>query len=95
MLLQVYRDNVMKKTVVYEWVTCFSEGRESVTDEERSGQPAIRTEENTAKVHRTVCENCQLTVRNKEDQVNINRETGVCKKTTMHLLTWQCLRGNC
>ena len=35
-LLQVYLDNAMKKTAVYKWVKRFSEGRESVTDEERS-----------------------------------------------------------
>jgi hypothetical protein len=51
MLVQVYGDNAMKKTAVYKWVTRLSEGRESVTDEERSGQPAMsRTEENTVKV---------------------------------------------
>ena len=49
MLVQVYGDNVMKKTAVYKWVKRFSEGRESVTDEERSGRPATsRTEENIA-----------------------------------------------
>jgi hypothetical protein len=37
MLVQVYGDNAMKKTAVYKWVTRFSEGRASVTDEERSG----------------------------------------------------------
>jgi len=36
MLVQVYGDNVMKKTAVYRWVKRFCEGRESVTDEERS-----------------------------------------------------------
>jgi len=40
MLVQVYGDNVMKKTTVYKWAKHFSEGRESVTDEERSGRPA-------------------------------------------------------
>ena len=40
MLVQVYGDNAMKKTEVYKWVKLFSEGRESVTDEERSGRPA-------------------------------------------------------
>jgi len=39
----------MKKTAVYKRVKRFSEGRESVTDEERSGRPATsRTEENIA-----------------------------------------------
>jgi len=43
----IYEDNAMKKTAV---VKRFSEGRESVTDEERSGRPArSRTEENIAK----------------------------------------------
>jgi hypothetical protein len=51
MLVQVYGDNAMKKTAVYKWVTRFSEGRESATDEERSRWPATsRTEENIAKV---------------------------------------------
>ena len=64
MLQQVYRDNAMKKTAVYKWVKCFSEGRESVTDEERSGWPATsRTEENTAKIRQIMRENRQLTVR--------------------------------
>jgi len=33
MLVQVYSNNAMKKTAVYTWVKCFSEGREIVTDE--------------------------------------------------------------
>jgi len=36
MLVQVDGDNAMKKTAVYKWVKRFSEGRESVADEERS-----------------------------------------------------------
>jgi len=40
MLVQVYWDSAMKKTAVYKWVKRFSEGKESVTDEERSGRPA-------------------------------------------------------
>jgi transposase len=48
----------MKKTAVYKWVTRFSEGRESVTDEERSERPPkSRTEENIAKVRQIVGEN--------------------------------------
>jgi len=36
MLVQVYGGNAMKKIAVYKWVKSFSEGRESVTNEERS-----------------------------------------------------------
>ena len=54
----------------------FSEGRESVTDEERSGRPATsRTEENIAKVGQTLRENRRLTVRSIAEQVNIDRGT--------------------
>jgi len=55
----------------------FSEGRESVTDDERSGRPTrSRTEENIAKVRQIVRENHRLTVRSIAEQVKIDRETG-------------------
>jgi len=76
MLVQVYGDNAMKKTEVYKWVKCFSEGREGVTDEERSGRPATsRTEENIANSPQIVRENLRLTVRSIAEQMNIDRET--------------------
>jgi hypothetical protein len=92
MLVQVYGDNAMKNTAVYKWVTCFSEGRASVTGEERSGQQAkSRTEENIAKVHQIVHENCRLTVRSTEEQVNILTEElhvrKVCAKMVPQELT--------
>ena len=74
--MKVYGDSAIKKTAVYKWVKRFSEGRESVSDEERSGRPATsRTEENIAKVSQILRENRQLTVRSIAEQVNINRET--------------------
>ena len=76
MLLQVNGDNAMKKTAVYKWVKRFSEGRESVTDEERSGRPATsRTEENIANVRQILRTNRRLTVRSIAEQVNVDRET--------------------
>jgi len=54
----------------------FSERRDSVTDEERSGRPATsRTEENIVKVRQIVRENHRLTVRSIAEQVNIDRVT--------------------
>jgi hypothetical protein len=53
MLVQVCGDNDVKKTAVFKWVTRFSERRESVTDEERSGWPATsKNEENIAKFNK-------------------------------------------
>jgi transposase len=64
MLVQVYGDNVMKKTAVYKWVKRFSEGRENVTDEESSRRPTTsRNEENIAKIRQIMRENRRLTVR--------------------------------
>jgi len=90
----------MKKTEVYKWVKLFSEGRESVTDEERSGRPATsRTGENIAKVLQIVRENRRLTVRSIAEQMYIDRETvgkiltedldmrKVCAKTVPNELT--------
>ena len=65
----------MKKTAVYKWVKHFSEGRESVTDEEISGRPATsRTDENIEKIRQIGRENRRLTVRIIAEQVNIDRE---------------------
>jgi len=74
--VKVYGENATKKTAVYKWVKRFSEGRESVADEERSGRSATsRTEENIAKIRQIVRENRQLIVRSIKEQVNIDRET--------------------
>ena len=74
--MQVYGDNAMKRTAVYRWVKRVSEGRESVTDEERPGRPATsRTEENIVKIRQIVRENRRLTDRSISEQVNIDRET--------------------
>ena len=54
----------------------FSEGRESVSDEERSGRPATsRTEKNIANIRQIIRQNSRLTLRSKAEQVNIDRET--------------------
>jgi predicted HTH transcriptional regulator len=75
MLVQVYGD-AMDKIPVYKLVTSLSEGRESVTGEERSGQPATsKTVENIAKVHQIVCKNHRMTLRSIAEQANIKRET--------------------
>jgi len=74
-LVQVYGDSAMKKTAVYKWGKSFSEGRECVTDEERSGRPATsRTEENITKVRQILSENRRLTVRSIAEQVNIDEK---------------------
>ncbi|PNF41123.1 hypothetical protein B7P43_G04521 [Cryptotermes secundus] len=76
MLMKVYWDNAVKKPAVYMWATHFYEGRESITDEERSGRPATsRTEENIAKFRQIVREHRRLAVRDTVVQENIDRKT--------------------
>jgi hypothetical protein len=78
-------NEIREKTAVYKWVTRFSEGRESVTDEERSGRPATsRTEENIAEVRQIVRENHRLTFRSIAEQANIDKET---EKSKLNILT--------
>jgi hypothetical protein len=45
MLVQIYVESALKKTAFYKWVERFSEGRESATDEERSGRAATSRNE--------------------------------------------------
>ena len=66
----------MKRTTVYKWMKRFSEGRESIADEERSGRPATnRTEENIAKIRQIARENRRLTLRSIAEHMHIDRET--------------------
>lgn len=65
----------MKKTVVYESIKQFSEGREQVTDEERIERPVKnRRDKNIVKIYQIVCTNQQLTMRSRADHVDIDRE---------------------
>jgi hypothetical protein len=70
MLVQVYGNNAMNKTVVYLRMTRFSEGRASVTNEERSGWLGGGVE----KVSQIVRENHCLAVRSIAEQVNIEEQ---------------------
>jgi transposase len=100
MLVQVYGDNAMKKTAGYKWVTRFSEGRESVTDKERSGQPATsRTEESSSNCALKLLAGCKEHSRAiKHQQRNrkiltedLDMRKISAKMVPKDLLTWHCL----
>jgi transposase len=42
-ICQVYGNNAMSDGIVRKWVRMFSEGRENVHDEARSGRPSLVT----------------------------------------------------
>jgi hypothetical protein len=58
-----YGDAVLSRTTIFEWHKCFQEGRESVKDDERSGRPTSRTDDNIAAVDKKVQEDRKVTSR--------------------------------
>ena len=42
-MTNVYGDTAPKKTAIFKWFKRFEEGRESLTDNERSGRPGTLT----------------------------------------------------
>lgn len=64
MLKQVYGDNAMSRTRVFEWHKRFKEGHEEVEDDSRSGRPSSsRTEVNVKRVTQIERGDRRLTVR--------------------------------
>ncbi|GFX16288.1 uncharacterized protein TNCV_4705411 [Trichonephila clavipes] len=50
-LQQAYGDSVLSRALVFWWFNAFSEGRESIEDEPRSGRPSVsKTAENVVRV---------------------------------------------
>lgn len=76
LLKEVFGDNCMSRTQVFEWHKRFVEGREVVEDDERSGRPVTsRTDENIQKINKIVRRDRRLSVRMIADMTNIDRET--------------------
>lgn len=73
MLRNCYGDETMSKKNVYKWYQHFSEGREAVEDEPRSGRPSTSTtNENINKIKELVLSNPGLTTRNLAHMVGIS-----------------------
>ena len=73
MLQEVYGDDAMSRSHVFQWHRRFHEGREDVDDDPRAGRPATsKTEEIIQQVRQVVCGDRRLTVRIIADEVGIN-----------------------
>ena len=76
LLKDVYGDNLMSRSRVFEWHKRFSEGREEVEDDQHPGHPSTsKTEENIQKINEIFRKDRRLSVRIIADLVGIKRET--------------------
>jgi len=75
LLQEVYGDDTMSRTCLFEWNRRFKEGREEVGDDHRNGRPSTsRTEENVQRVKEKVQSDRRLTVRMIVDELYMNSE---------------------
>ncbi|GFX20730.1 protein GVQW3 [Trichonephila clavipes] len=73
---QAYGDNVLSRAQVFRRFKAFSEGRESIEDEPRSGRPSVsKTAENAVGVQDLVRSDRRLTVRMIGEELNLNHTT--------------------
>ena len=73
MLQEVYGDEAMSRSRVFDWHRRFKEGREDLDDDPRAGRPSTsKTEENVERVRQVVRGDRRLTVRMIADEVGMN-----------------------
>ena len=75
LLQEIYGDDTMSKTRLFEWHRRFKEGRDKVEDDRRSRRPSTsRTDENVARVRQKVRSDHRLAVRIIADELGMNSE---------------------
>jgi len=73
-LKQAYGEHALSRSLVFKWYTAFSEGRESIKDEPRSGRPSTsKMDNNVEKV--LVRSNRRLTLQMIASELNFNHTT--------------------
>ncbi len=72
MIQKVYGESDIHCATLFHWYNTFSEWRESIRDEQRSGRPTmIRTRENTAHIADILKEDCRSSCRLIAEQMGI------------------------
>jgi transposase len=76
MLETVYGESAMKCRTVYKWMDQFKEGRESVDDTAREGQPSTsRVGKNIQHAHNLVISDHRITTRIVTDKLGISKDS--------------------
>jgi hypothetical protein len=75
-LKQAYGEHVLSRSQIFKWHKAFSEGRESIEDEHRSGRPSTsKIDANVERVRALVRSDHRLTVRMIGSELNLNHTT--------------------
>lgn len=76
MLQQVYGDDCLSRTQVFEWFKRFKDGREDTSDDARTGRPlSAKTDANIEKIGKLVREDRRLTIRAMSELTGIDKES--------------------
>lgn len=76
MIRQVYKDDTMSRTAIFNWHKQFKDGRQHVEDESRVGRPVTsKTDHNVQRVRNVLNSDRRLSVRMIADQVGIDKMT--------------------
>jgi len=76
LLTEAYGEDCMSRARVFEWHKRFSEGRESLKDDDRPGRPCTAvTDDNNKKVRDVIRKDRRLGVRAVAEEVNLDRES--------------------
>ena len=76
LLTESYGEDCMSRACVFEWHKWFSEGRESLKDDDHLGHLCTAvTDDNTEKVQDLIWKDWRLGVRAEAEKVNLDRES--------------------
>ncbi|GFG30570.1 hypothetical protein Cfor_10488 [Coptotermes formosanus] len=76
LLREAYGEDALSKSRVFEWHKRFSEGRENVEDDERSGRPVtMKTDENVERVRTLLRTDRRLGLRKIAEKLHMSKET--------------------
>jgi transposase len=75
LLTEAYGEDCMSHARVFAWHKRFSEGRESLKDDDRPGRPRTAVTDDIEKVRDVIRKDRRLDVRALAEEVNLDRES--------------------